>query len=95
MDKTPHPRGGEESRDPGLVALEGDGMGSPQGWRQSTLPSPELWNCLIMVFSEPTEKPQATMTGSASGKKLMSESACSLSVPIQRLAQPCLQAIHR
>lgn len=71
-------------------------MGSPQGWRQSTLPSPALWNCLIVVFcSEPAEKPRATMTGSATGKKLTSESACSLSVPIQALAQPCLQAICR
>lgn len=71
-------------------------MGSPQAWRQSTLPSPELWNCLIVVFcSESAQKPRATTTGSASSKKLMSESACSLSVPIWALAQPCLQAIWR
>lgn len=35
------------------------------------------------------------MTGSASGKKLINESACNLSVPIWALAQPCLQAICR
>lgn len=38
---------------------------------------------------------KATMTGSACGKTLMDESACSLSVPIWALAQPCLQAICR
>lgn len=69
-------------------------------WRkeqQADLLSPEFQNCgrTVVFWSESGEEPQATMTRSASGKKLIYESACSLSVPIWALAQPCLQAICR
>ena len=63
--------------------------------RQPDLLSPDLWDCLTPRFSEPAQKPQATVTRSVIGKTLTSESACSLSVPIWVLAQPCLQAICR
>lgn len=57
--------------------------------RQPDLLSAEFWNCLTVAFwAELGQQPWSTTTGSASGKKLIMESACGLSVPTEHWPSP-------
>lgn len=56
---------------------------------------PRVLELTVVFWAEPRLEPRAIMTRSASGKKLINESASSLSVPKWVPARPCLQATCR